>query len=73
MSMQQTQKLYANKNLSISFPLMQLTYGLTEKEITRKSGVLKLEFTDSVKTKVKEYIRHYMKKCGPIYRRTNSP
>lgn len=52
---------------------LQLTYGLTEKEITRKGGVHKLEFTDSVKNKVKEYIRQYMKKCGAIYKREKSP
>ena len=46
----------------------QLTYGLTEKEASRKKKE-KLEFTDSVRAKVKEYIRQYMKKTGPVYRR----
>lgn len=44
----------------------RLTYGLTEKEKGRKKELL---FTDSVKAKAKEYIRQYMKKFGPIYKR----
>ena len=54
------------------FYSLQLTYGLTEKEIGRKKSG-SLEFTNSVKTKVKEYIRQYMKKFGPVYRRVGSP
>lgn len=50
----------------------QLTYGLTEKEAGRKKKG-KLEFTSSVKTRVKEYIRQYMKKIGPVYRKISSP
>ena len=44
----------------------RLTYGLTEKEKGRKKELL---FTDSVKARVKEYIRQYMKKFGPIYKK----
>lgn len=55
--------------IALSF---QLTYGLTEKEAGRKKKG-KLEFTSSVKTRVKEYIRQYMKKIGPVYRRISSP
>lgn len=50
---------------------LQLTYGLTEKELKRKGN--NLLFTNSVKTKVKEYIRQYMKKVGTVYRRADSP
>ena len=46
---------------------LQLTYGLTDKESSRKKG--KLECTDSVKAKVKEYIRQYMKRFGPVYKK----
>ena len=49
---------------------LQLTYGLTEKEIARKGGVANLVYSDSVKSKVKDYIRQYMKKFGPVYIRT---
>jgi hypothetical protein len=55
----------------VIFCLFQLTYGITEKESGRKKG--KLEFTASVKTRVKEYIRQYMKKIGPVYRKISSP
>lgn len=48
----------------------QLTYGLTEKEIDRKGGIDKLVYNDSVKGKVKDYIRQYMKKHGPVYKRS---
>jgi len=50
---------------------MQLTYGLAEKEASRKKAG-KLEFSNSVKTKVKEYIRQYMKKTGPVFKRHGS-
>lgn len=50
---------------------VKLTYGLTEKEIERK-GKANLEFTNSVKAKAKEYIRQYMKKIGPVYKRLSS-
>ena len=52
------------------FSSLQLTYGLTEKEIARKGGVANLVYSDSVKSKVKDYIRQYMKKFGPVYIRT---
>ena len=54
----------------ILFSSLQLTYGLTEKEIARKGGVANLVYSDSVKSKVKDYIRQYMKKLGPVYIRT---
>ena len=55
--------------------LLQLTYGLAEKEFNRKgsAGIGRLELTDSVKAKVKDYIRQYMKKFGSVYYRTSSP
>ena len=52
---------------------MQLSHGLTEKEITRKGSLENLEITDSVKAKAKDYIRQYMKRFGSIYVRTRSP
>ena len=55
-----------------SLSLSQLTYGLAEKEFQRKGGA-KLNLTDSVKGKVKDYIRQYMKKFGTVYYRTSSP
>lgn len=58
------------KIYSSFFPSSQLTYGLTEKEITRKGGVANLVYNNSVKSKVKDYIRQYMKKFGPVYIRT---
>lgn len=54
-----------------SLIFFQLTYGLTEKESGRKRKG-KLEFTSSVKTRVKEYIRQYMKKIGPVYKKVPS-
>ncbi len=53
--------------------VFQLSHGLTEKEISRKGGLDKVELTDSVRAKAKEYIRHYMKKFGALYIRNRSP
>jgi hypothetical protein len=48
----------------------KLTHGLAEKELQRRHGSTgDLVFNDSIRSKVKEYIRQYMKKCGPIYTR----
>lgn len=48
----------------------KLTFGLTEKEISRKGSSSELVFTDSVKSRVKDYIKSYMKKFGPVYKRS---
>ena len=58
-------------NLMTLFVIVQLTFGITEKEISRKSGNTDLlDFNDQVKSRVKDYIRNYMKKFGPIYKRS---
>lgn len=49
--------------------LLQLTHGLTEKEISRKGGTDGLAFNSSVKSRTKDYIRNYMKKFGPLFSR----
>jgi hypothetical protein len=52
-------------------PTYQLTHGLAEKEQQRRQGsVESLVFNDSIKAKVKEYIRQYMKKYGALYTRS---
>ncbi|XP_019853842.1 PREDICTED: histone-lysine N-methyltransferase SETD2-like isoform X2 [Amphimedon queenslandica] len=45
----------------------KLTFGITEKEITRRGSADALEFNDQVKSRTKTYIKNYMKKFGPIY------
>ena len=68
----QLERYYFNIiNLMTLFVIVQLTFGITEKEISRKSGNTDLlDFNDQVKSRVKDYIRNYMKKFGPIYKRS---
>ena len=56
--------------LTFRFLSSQLTHGLMMKEIARIKNEELLECNDSVKVKVKEYIRGYMKKFGPYYVRS---
>ena len=48
----------------------QLTHGLIMKERQRVGKEEMLTCNDSVKIKVKEYIRNYMKKFGAVYIRS---
>jgi len=52
------------------FLARKLTHGLLMKEIQRIKDEDKLDCNDSVRTKVKEYIRMYMKKFGAYYERS---
>lgn len=59
------------KNIDdFKFLARKLTHGLIMKEIQRIKGEERLICNDSVKVKVKEYIRNYMKKFGPCYIRS---
>jgi len=48
----------------------KLTHGILMKELSRLKDEEMLQCNDSVKIKTKEYIRTYMKKFGPVYKRT---
>jgi histone-lysine N-methyltransferase SETD2 len=47
----------------------KLTHTIIDKEISRKGSYENLQFVDSVRHKTKEFVRAYMKKCGPVYKR----
>ena len=40
-----------------------------EKEAAHKGGYEQLQFGPSTQHKTKKYIKEYMKKCGPVYKR----
>lgn len=48
----------------------KLTHGILMKELSHLKSEETLQCNDSVKIKTKEYIRTYMKKFGPVYKRT---
>ena len=48
----------------------QLTHGILMKELSHLKDEETLQCNDSVKIKTKEYIRSYMKKFGPVYKRS---
>lgn len=48
----------------------KLTHGILMKELSHLKSEETLHCNDSVKIKTKEYIRTYMKKFGPVYKRT---
>lgn len=48
----------------------KLTHGILTKELSHLKDEETLQCNDSVKIKTKEYIRSYMKKFGPVYKRT---
>ena len=49
--------------------LSQLTHGILNKEMSHLKEDDSLQCNDSVKIKTKEYIKNYMKKVGPEYKR----
>ena len=49
--------------------LSQLTHGILNKEMSHLKEDDSLQCNDSVKIKTKEYIKNYMKKFGPEYKR----
>lgn len=56
--------------LCFIFFTFQLTHGILMKELHHLKDEETLQCNDSVKIKTKEYIRSYMKKFGPVYKRT---
>ena len=48
----------------------QLTHGILSKEMSHLKDDDTLQCNDSVKIKTKEYIKNYMKKFGPVYKRS---
>ena len=49
--------------------LSQLTHGILNKEMSHLKEDDSLQCNDSVKIETKEYIKNYMKKFGPEYKR----
>ncbi|EDV26870.1 uncharacterized protein TRIADDRAFT_54228 [Trichoplax adhaerens] len=45
----------------------KLSYGVLDKETKRLKPSESLRVTDSVKHRIKNFIRQYMEKCGPVY------
>ncbi|XP_078343740.1 histone-lysine N-methyltransferase SETD2-like isoform X2 [Oculina patagonica] len=52
------------------FLARKLTHGILMKELSHLKDEETLQCNDSVKIKTKEYIRSYMKKFGPVYKRS---
>ena len=50
--------------------LSQLTHGILNKEMSHLKEDDSLKCNDSVKIETKEYIKNYMKKFGPEYKRS---
>ena len=48
---------------------LQITHAIMEKEAAHKGGYERLQFGPSTQQKTKKYIKEYMKKCGPVYKR----
>ena len=49
---------------------LQITHAIMEKEAAHKGGYERLQFGPSTQQKTKKYIKEYMKKCGPVYKRS---
>lgn len=52
------------------FLARKLTHGILSKEMSHLKDDDTLQCNDSVKIKTKEYIKNYMKKFGPVYKRS---
>lgn len=51
---------------------MQLTHAVMEKELKRCHSFDRLEVTDGVRTKAKEFIDKYMSRSGPVFNKASA-
>ena len=49
----------------------QLTHTVLEKELKQCRHVEDLEVNENVKAKAKEFVKKYMTKCGPVYKKSS--
>lgn len=52
---------------------VQLTHHVMAKELKHCRHVEDLEVNENVKAKAKDYVRKYMNRYGPIYKKSMSP
>ena len=54
-------------------PFNQLTHHVMAKELKHCRHVEDLEVNENVKAKAKDYVKKYMSRCGPVFKKSSSP
>ena len=53
--------------------MQQLTHHVMAKELKHCRHVEDLEVNENVKAKAKDYVKKYMSRCGPVFKKSSLP